>query len=158
MADGSVPALVGVKVARVDARLRIGILDHDPEMGLTVDRSCAEGTHRVGRLLESLGHHVEPGWPPALDHLWRDAFEFLAIASDATRPAVLEWISGRLGRPVRRGELDDSAFDAAERAAYRSDAEVQAARLTMRGHEPTLGRVIGEGRKSSMTWPRTART
>ncbi len=121
-------ALVGTKVVRCDARLRVGILDHDPEMGFTVDRACAEGTHRVGRLLEGLGHHVEPGWPPVLEHLWRDAFGSLAIASDATRPTVIEWISGRLGRPVQRGDLDDGVFDAAKRAASRSEDEVLAAR------------------------------
>ena len=56
-------ALAGSKVVRSDARLRIGLLDHDPEMGIVVDSACVEGTHRMGRLLESFGHHVEPGWP-----------------------------------------------------------------------------------------------
>ena len=126
-------ALAGATVARSGARLKVGLLDHDPETQFTVDGSCVEGTHRVGRLLESLGHDVEPGWPPALDHLWRDAFASLVITSEATRPAAIDWVSSRLGRPVQRGELDDTVFEAAERAASRSHDEVQAARAKLDG-------------------------
>jgi len=123
--------LTGATVTPRDAGLRVGILDHDPEGQFVVDPACADATARVGRLLESLGHSVEPGWPPALDHLWRDAFGALLIASEAPRPAMIEWVSGRLGRPVQRGELDDAVFEAAARAASRSDDEVQAARAKL---------------------------
>ena len=108
-------ALAGSQVVRSDARWRIGLLDHDPEMGFAVDGACVEGTHRVGRLLESLGHRVEPGWPAALDHLWGEAFAALAVAADATRPSMIAWVSARLARPVERGELDDAVFEAADR-------------------------------------------
>ena len=124
-------ALAGATVVRSGARLKVGLLDHDPEMGFDVDQSCVEGTHRVGRLLESLGHDVEPGWPAALDHLWRDAFAALGVAADATRPAMIAWVSNRLGRPVQRGELDDTVFEAAERAASRSDDDVRVALATI---------------------------
>ena len=123
--------LTGARVTRRDARLRVGILDHDPEGQFVVEPACADATARVGRVLESLGHSVEPGWPRALDHLWRDAFGALAIAGDATRPTMIEWVSSRLGRPVQRGELDDAVFEAAARAASRSDEEVQAARAEL---------------------------
>lgn len=46
-------------------RLRIGILDHSPR-GFAVHQDCVTGVHAVGALLESLGHHVEPGWPSVL--------------------------------------------------------------------------------------------
>jgi amidase len=124
-------ALAGSIVVRSDARLRIGLLDHDPEMGFAVDGACVEGTHRVGRLLESLGHHVEPSWPAALDHLWGGAFAALAVAADATRPSMIAWVSARLARPVEHGELDDAVFEAADRAATRSDDDVRAAQATI---------------------------
>ena len=136
-------ALAGAKVVRSDARLKVGLLDHDPETGFTVDRSCVEGTHRVGRLLESLGHDVEPSWPAALDHLWRDAFAALAVAADATRPPMIAWVSSRLGRPVQRGELDDTVFEAAERAASRSDDDVRAAHATIEHAGRAARRVVG---------------
>src|SRR6201991_4646445 len=46
-------------------RLRIGILDHHPQGG-SVAPECADAARSVARLLESLGHTVEPAWPAAL--------------------------------------------------------------------------------------------
>jgi amidase len=47
-------------------RLRIGILDHHPQGG-SVDAEVSDAAQAVGKLLESLGHHVEPAWPKALE-------------------------------------------------------------------------------------------
>ncbi|QUR68129.1 amidase [Mycobacterium spongiae] len=47
-------------------QLRIGILDHHPQGG-HVDAEVTHATQAVGRLLESLGHHVEASWPLALE-------------------------------------------------------------------------------------------
>src|SRR4051794_23073294 len=46
-------------------RLRIGILDCLPS-GDSVHDDCRDATRAAGVLLQSLGHHVEPGFPPAL--------------------------------------------------------------------------------------------
>ncbi len=124
-------ALAGSHVVRSDTPLRIGVLDHDREMGIAVDSACVEGMHRVGRLLESLGHHVEPGWPTVLDHLWRDTFAALSVAADSTRPTMIAWVGERLGRPVERGELAETVFESADRAAARSDDDVRAAQETI---------------------------
>jgi amidase len=40
-------------------RLRIGIVDDAP-LGLPMDAACRDAVHEAGRLLESLGHVVEP--------------------------------------------------------------------------------------------------
>ena len=45
--------------------LRIGLLDHSPR-GFATDPECVTGVHNTAKLLESLGHHVEPAWPEAL--------------------------------------------------------------------------------------------
>jgi amidase len=123
--------LTGATVTPFDAPLRIGILDHDPEMGFDVDPACAEGTRRVGRLLESLGHHVEPSWPATLNHLWKDTFAALAVVADAARPMMIAWVSSRLGRRVQHSELDETVFEAANRATTRSDDDVRAAHATI---------------------------
>jgi amidase len=47
-------------------RLRIGILDHHPQGG-RVDVEVSNAAQAVGKLLESLGHDVEPAWPKALE-------------------------------------------------------------------------------------------
>ena len=62
------PAPVRPYVDEVGAdpgRLRIGLLDHSPR-GFAVHQECVTGVHNVGKLLESLGHHVEPAWPSIL--------------------------------------------------------------------------------------------
>lgn len=46
-------------------RLRIGLLDHHPR-GEAVHADCVAAVRAAAALLESLGHHVEPGFPPAL--------------------------------------------------------------------------------------------
>ena len=46
-------------------RLRIGLLDHHP-YGTPVHPECAGAARSTAALLESLGHHVEPGFPEAL--------------------------------------------------------------------------------------------
>lgn len=108
--------------------LRVGVLDHDPETGLEVDDVCRRGTHAVARVLDQLGHVVEPSWPAALDTIWQKTYDSFMVLSDAMRPGVLAWVSERLGRPVRPGELPDEFFDAATRAHGRSPEQVQRAR------------------------------
>jgi amidase len=46
-------------------RLRIGLLDHHP-FGMPLHQECAAAARNTAALLESLGHHVEPGFPAAL--------------------------------------------------------------------------------------------
>lgn len=132
--------LTGSAVPDSAESLRIGILDHDPELGLPVHGACAEGVHVAARLLEALGHRVEVAWPEALDHLWSTAFDPLSVVADAIRPPVLRWVTERLGRPVQRGEVHDRVFDAAERAQSRSEREVQSAKNTL---EATMRPILG---------------
>ncbi len=54
------------EVDRDPGRLRIGMLDHVPRGG-QLDPACRDAVHAAAGLLESLGHHVEPGYPAVLD-------------------------------------------------------------------------------------------
>jgi amidase len=47
-------------------RLRIGLLDHHPHDGGLLDIECADAARTAAKMLESLGHDVEPGFPAAL--------------------------------------------------------------------------------------------
>jgi amidase len=120
--------------------LRVGMLDHDPEVGLDVHPDCAEGVHVAGRLLEGLGHRVEMAWPPALSRFWSEAADPLGVVSDATRPHVLRWLEHRLGRAVDTHELDRRFFEAVNRAASRSDEDVARARARI---EKAVGPLSG---------------
>ncbi|MFT3855515.1 MAG: amidase [Ilumatobacteraceae bacterium] len=114
-------------------RLHIGVLDHDPELGLDIHPDCRAAAQLAARLLEERGHTVEPVWPQALDHLWRQAFASLGVVADATRPPVLQWLAERLGRPVERDELDVEVFEAVARDASRSADDRLAAAAVIRG-------------------------
>ena len=125
-------ALAGTETPAPDPqRLRVGLLDHDPESGLDVHPACAAGVHVAGVLLEALGHHVEICWPDALNHLWSDIATAFVITSDAVRPPVIRWVSERLERPVQPGELDDTVFEGAARHAARGENDVRRAHATI---------------------------
>jgi len=124
-------ALTGSDRVPASGTLRVGLLDHDPELGMVVHPACAAAVHVAGALLDALGHPVDIGWPAVLDHLWSRTAASFSVVSDAVRPPVVRWVSDRLGRPVERGELADVVFDAATRAATRSEADVQEAHATI---------------------------
>lgn len=133
--------LTGRTIKAVERRLRVGVLDHDPELGLTVHPACRAGVHQLAKVLESSGHHVEPGWPAPLDHLWEATFAAFGVLSDSTRPPMLDWVSRRLGRAVQPGEVEGPVFEEAARARARGPDEVTAAQ-----------RVVGTAIAPIHTW------
>ncbi|MGZ5378385.1 MAG: amidase, partial [Mycobacterium sp.] len=84
-------------------RLRIGILDHHAQGG-RVDAEVTEATRAVGKLLESLGHHVEAAWPKALEDETIGS-KFGAMWS-ANVGISQRRFSEQLGRPLEDGELE----------------------------------------------------
>jgi amidase len=84
-------------------RLRIGMLDHHPQ-GDSVDTEVTRATQAVGTLLESLGHHVEPAWPKALeDKTFGSKFGALWSANMGLSRRRFE---DQLGRPLKDDELE----------------------------------------------------
>jgi Asp-tRNA(Asn)/Glu-tRNA(Gln) amidotransferase A subunit family amidase len=52
------------EVTTEPGRLRVGLLDRQPGTGLEPDADCRAGLEAAARLLDTLGHHVEPvEWP-----------------------------------------------------------------------------------------------
>lgn len=84
-------------------RLRIGVLDHHAQGG-RVDAEVTEATQSVGRLLESLGHHVEAAWPKALEDDTIGS-KFGAMWS-ANVGMSQRRFSEQLGRALEDGELE----------------------------------------------------
>jgi amidase len=84
-------------------RLRIGILDHHAQGG-HVDDEVIGATQSVGRLLESLGHHVEKAWPKALeDETLGSKFGAMWSANVGIAKSRFEY---QLGRPLQEHELE----------------------------------------------------
>ena len=88
-------------------RLRIGVLDHSPDVAS--DPDCEAAVAAAARLLASLGHDVDNSSPPAFhDPGFQDRFITVVSAATAADLRVLE---GLLGRPLADGDLEpDNMF------------------------------------------------
>jgi amidase len=102
MAVAPPPLRPWLEEVRADpGRLRVGVLAHSPAGELHPE--CREAALGAGRLLESLGHHVEESHPPAMDRPQETGSTFLARWSTMARTAMIA--AGRLaGREL--GEED----------------------------------------------------
>jgi amidase len=84
-------------------RLRIGLLATSPAGELHPE--CRAAALGAGRLLESLGHHVEESHPAALDHPQETGRTFLARWSTGARTAIIN--AGRLaGRELGEDDVE----------------------------------------------------
>ena len=84
-------------------RLRIGLLDHHPS-GSPVHPDCAEGARRAAALLESLGHHVEPGFPAAMAD--PDASRRFAALWSTNMALAIARIAQQIGREVTVDDVE----------------------------------------------------
>ena len=91
------------EVGTEPGRLRVGLLDRQPATGLEPDADCRAGLEAAARLLESLGHHVEPAdWPelPMPPALMTGTISSTHIANAVDRRLEA------LGRDLRDDDLD----------------------------------------------------
>jgi amidase len=83
-------------ISRPPRRLRIGVCD-TTFAGAPIDPEVAEAVHAAGRLLEGLGHHVEPARPkadvPMMMRAWTD------IVGIGTALSIRAQIGDRAPRP-----------------------------------------------------------
>ncbi len=105
-------------------RLRIGILDHSPR-GIPVDPECVTGVHATARLLESLGHHVEPAWPAVLGD--PDAGRTFGALWSTNMGMALKRFSDALGRPMTVDDIELMNWAQAEYARQLSAVDYAAA-------------------------------
>ena len=116
--------LSGQQIPKATGSLRVGLLDHDPEMGLPVHPACAAAVAHTAALLEKLGHRVESIWPAAFTSFWARAWTPVGIISDASRQPMIEWVSQRLGRAASDTGLSPEVFEAAKRSAARTPSSI----------------------------------
>jgi amidase len=108
------PPLPGPLAAEVGAdpgRLRIGLVEQSTLDGSMNDPECAAAVAATGRLLESLGHHVEPGGPDALFE--PDFLRYFTTIVAADVNALLTAFGLALGREITDDEIEP------RNAAYR---------------------------------------
>ena len=84
-------------------RLRIGLLDFNPRGG-EVHADFIDGVHKTAKLLESLGHHVEPGFPEILsDNEIGRAFSMLWSTNMGT---AIRRFNEALGREMTTDDIE----------------------------------------------------
>ncbi|HEY3688609.1 MAG TPA: amidase [Streptosporangiaceae bacterium] len=92
--------------------LRIGLLDHFP-WGEPVHEECATAARETGRLLESLGHRVEHGFPDTLSRGFSRGAGMLRAVGIGAFVARLAEV---LGRPVTADDVEPVNWALAEQA------------------------------------------
>jgi amidase len=83
--------------------LRIGLLDAHP-LGGNLHDECGQAVQAAAALLESLGHHVELGFPPALSN--GDFGRRFAALWSTNMGVALQRIEAQLGRPTTDDEIE----------------------------------------------------
>ena len=83
--------------------LRIGLLDEHP-FGGPIHEECALAAWNAASLLESLGHTVEPGFPPAMAN--RDFDRRFSALWSTNMGVGIQRISDQLGRELHLGDVE----------------------------------------------------
>jgi amidase len=102
-------------------RLRIGLMDRAPSAWPALHEDCVEAARDAGRLLEELGHIVEPAHPRVLDELdYRSLFYVIVTANTQ---AALESAATVLGRPLGRDDMEEWTYALGELGARQRTVE-----------------------------------
>jgi len=101
-------------------RLRIGLLDTHP-LGAAIHDDCREAVIATARWLESLGHHVEYGFPPALAN--RDFGRRFSAMWSTNMAVSKQRIEAQLGRELADGDLEPVNLAQADFAAHLNAAD-----------------------------------
>jgi amidase len=97
------------------APLRIGLRTAAPDQACEVDPRCVAATEDAGRLLESLGHVVEPAWPPGLDE--GDLASIYVVITATAVARDLAGIAAIAGRALTHDDVEHLTWAFAEMAA-----------------------------------------
>jgi amidase len=101
------------EVGRAPGRLRIGFMDRAPLSHPGVHPECATAVRGAAKLLESLGHKVEPNFPPVLDEATLSSAFGRVVAGGVARQAAV--VEPMLGRAVGPDDFDEWTWFLVER-------------------------------------------
>ncbi len=114
-------------------RLHIGLQTAAPGGAVTTHLDCVTAAESAGRLLESLGHHVETSVVAALDDV---AFteNFLLVWSSGTSADIDRYWPAKLGRPITEDDVEPLSWALAEFARQSSIADLVMARQWLQAY------------------------
>ncbi len=117
------PERAFASVLSTDPRpLRIGLMTRAPEGGSPCAPECSAAVESAGRLLESLGHHVDLAHPPALDQHSRMLEGFSTIVSCWVSKALRFW-EETVGREIGPQDVESNTWLMAEQGGNTSAAD-----------------------------------
>ena len=93
-------------------KLRIGILTRPPTEAFQTHPDCVAATTAAARLLESLGHRIEPSHPAALDDPEAGRHFTLMFATNTAH--LLELLAELVGRRITPADVDPLSWGLAE--------------------------------------------
>jgi amidase len=112
--------------------LRIGYVESVEATGVTVAADCVAAVTEAARLLEAIGHHVEPGGPPRLfdeefatHHLRSAGWEF---------QHMLDGLAAAIGRPLTPADVEPYSWALASVGASLTDATYSASQTWQRAY------------------------
>lgn len=106
-------------------RLRVGLLDTRFD-GSPVHPDCAGAVRSAARLLESLGHHVEPGFPAVLGDSPLD--QLLPAFWSSGMADTLQELASQLGREITEADVEPLNWTLGVLGGEVNADDVQAAR------------------------------
>jgi amidase len=92
-------------------RLRVGLMTTAPGSEIQTHPDCVEAAEDAARLLESLGHLVEPSYPAAVDDPYVESF--LVRWSSGVDWELKYW-SAKTGREIGPGDVEPATWALAE--------------------------------------------
>jgi amidase len=92
--------------------LRVGLLTAAPNQAVATDPECVAAAEGTARLLESLGHTVEPEHPRALADA--DIAQAFLPCYGTWTAATLDWWGRLLGRPLTPDDVEPATWVVAE--------------------------------------------
>jgi amidase len=101
-------------------RLRIGLMTRAPGGQLEVHPDCVAAAETAARLLESLGHHVEPSYPAALDE--EEYIPNFLVRWTSGVAFNLRYWERRTGRTIGQGDVEPLTWALAEQGRTHSAA------------------------------------
>jgi amidase len=112
-------------------RLRIGLLSHAPAQTAVVHPDCIAAADDAARLLASLGHHVEPAYPAALDDA-EFSIHFGAVVTSWTARDLDFW-SAQTGHTIGPADVEPHTWELAHLGRSVSAAQYIAATVWLQG-------------------------
>ena len=107
-------------------KLKIGLLTRDLFLQTEVHPECVKAVENTGKLLESLGHHIEYDYPPALEGPTGLGLALRIISASGLAASLDAW-SERTGKTITVEDVEPSTWARAEEGRTYSAVQIHAA-------------------------------